>query len=110
MAHRLYIRRFLNKRGHHAGAYILVAVEDTTKRKAEGHDWTDIEFTITDCGRQVSLSFDVTPGELANSLYKVDLLRDALDRFRTALVVEGRLAAARDQLRKATRAGSATPR
>lgn len=103
MANRLYIRRFLNKRGHHAGGYILVAVEDTTKRKSDGYDWTDTEFTIADCGRQISLSFEVTPRELANSLYKVDVLLDALDRFRAALVVEGRLAAERDKQRHTTR-------
>lgn len=102
MANRLYIRRFLNKRGHHAGGYILVAVEDTTKRKTDGYDWTDIEFTIADCGRQIGLSFEVTPRELANSLYKVDVLLDALHRFRAALVVEGRLAAERAKNRNPT--------
>ena len=94
MPNRYYTRRFLNRRGHHAGGYVLAYVEDTSKRRG-ARDWTDIEFTISDCGRQISLSFDVDPGELGNSLYKVDLLIDTLTKFRAALVEEGRLAAER---------------
>ena len=33
MPNRYYTRRFLNKRGHHSGGYILAFVEDTSKRK-----------------------------------------------------------------------------
>ncbi|HET9870980.1 MAG TPA: hypothetical protein VFP89_00090 [Propionibacteriaceae bacterium] len=35
MPNRYYTRRFLNKRGHHAGAYILAFVEDTSRRKKD---------------------------------------------------------------------------
>lgn len=94
MPNRYYTRRFLNKRGHHAGGYVLAFVEDTSKRNND-IEWTDIEFTIADCGRQISLSFEVSPDELSNSLYKTDLLIDTLCRFRAALVEEGRLAAQR---------------
>ena len=73
MPNRYYTRRFLNKRGHHSGGYILAFVEDTSKRKQET-DWTDTEFTVADCGRQISLTFEVSPEEFANSLHKVDVL------------------------------------
>ena len=33
MPNRYYTRRFLNKRGHHSGGYILAFVEDTSKRR-----------------------------------------------------------------------------
>jgi hypothetical protein len=102
MPNRYYTRRFLNKRGHHTGGYVLAYVEDTPKRKREP-EWTHIEFTLADCGRQISLSFEVSPDELANSLFKVDLLIDTLARFRIALVEEGRLAAEREARAKAKR-------
>lgn len=100
MPHRYYTRRFLNKRGFHAGAYVLALVEDTSKR-TDDRVWTDLELTISDCGRQISLSFDVTPSDLANSLYKVDVLVSTLTKFRAALVEEGRLAAEREARLKA---------
>lgn len=99
MPYRFYTRRFLNKRGHHAGGYILAFVEDTSKRTKDS-DWTDIEFVLADCGRQINLSFEVAADELANSLYKVDVLIDTLARFREALAEEGRLAAERERRAK----------
>ncbi len=94
MPNRYYTRRFLNRRGHHAGGYILAFVEDTSKRTPE-IEWTDIAFTLADCNRQISLSFEVDPESLANSLHKVDVLIDTLTKFRVALVEEGRLSAER---------------
>lgn len=96
MPNRLYIRRFLNKRGYHAGGYIYAVVADTSKRKT--NDWDDIEFTIADCGRQISLSFGAHPDDFANSLHKVDVLIDSLTRFRVALVAEGELASKRAKM------------
>jgi hypothetical protein len=107
MANRYYTRRFLNKRGHHAGGYILAAVEDTSKRK-DDFDWVDIEFTIADCGRQISLDFGVGSKDLANSLYKLDVLIDTLNKFRTALVEEGRIAVEREARVKAKKAAAKT--
>jgi hypothetical protein len=95
MTQRLYIRRFLNRRGHHAGGYILVSVEDTSKQPRDERAWPHVEFTIADCGRQISLDFPVGVGQLSNSLYKVDLLTEALARLRDALVEEGALEAER---------------
>lgn len=94
MPNRYYTRRFLNRRGHHAGGYVLASVENTSRRKGDC-TWTDIEFTIADCGRQISLSFEVGPKYLDNSLRKVDILIDTLTNFRQALVEEGQLAAER---------------
>ncbi len=110
MVNRYYTRRFLNKRGFHAGAYVLAAVEDTSRR-TEDRVWPSIELTLADCGRQISLDFDVDPGDLANSLHKVDVLIETLVKFRAALVEEGRLAAerqVRDRAKKkaGTRAAS----
>ena len=105
MPDRYYTRRFLNKRGFHAGGYVLAAVEDTSKRRGD-RVWPTIELTIADCGRQISLDFDVDPGDLANSLHKVEVLVGTLTKFRAALVEEGRFAAERAERAKKK---SATP-
>ena len=95
MPNRYYTRHFLNRRGFHAGGYILAIVEDTSKRTND-RVWPTIELTLADCGRQISLDFDVHPGDLANSLHKIDVLVDTLTKFRAALVEEGCLAAQRE--------------
>ena len=111
MPHRYYTRRFLNKRGFHAGAYVLACVEDTSKRR-EARVWPTIELTLADCGRQISLDFSTDPTDLANSLHKVDVLVDTLTRFRAALVAEGRLSAEREARARAGKkaAPQAAPR
>jgi hypothetical protein len=102
MPHRYYTRRFLNRRGHHAGAYVLASVEDTSRRPDDVR-WTEVEFVLSDCGRQIQLDFDVDADSLANSLHKVDVLLDTLTKFRAALVEEGRLAAERERRVKAAK-------
>jgi hypothetical protein len=73
---RLYIRRFLNKPGFHAGAYILISVSSVDS--LEG-GCVGVTFTLTDCYDDVSLDFDMdTPANRANSLHKARLLREAL--------------------------------
>lgn len=100
MPRRYYTRRFLNRRGHLAGAYVLAYAEDTSRRTGE-RVYTETDFTVADCGRQISLDFDVDPECLANSLHKIDVLMSTLTSFRAALVEEGRLAAEREARVKA---------
>ena len=107
MPHRYYTRRFLNRRGHHAGAYVLASVEDTTRRKPDDDAWVETDFVLSDCGRQIQLDFDVDPAGLPNSLHKVDVLLDTLTRFRAALVEEGRRAAERERRARVTKAAEA---
>ena len=104
MPHRCYTRRFLNRRGHHAGAYVLASVEDTSRRPDDVR-WTEVEFVLSDCGRQIQLDVDVDvdADSVANSLHKVDVLLDTLTKFRAALVEEGRLAAERERRVKAAK-------
>ncbi|GAA3563153.1 hypothetical protein GCM10022197_18370 [Microlunatus spumicola] len=106
MPNRYYTRRFLNRRGHHAGAYVLASVEDTSRRP-DDTTWTDVDFVLSDCGRQIQLDFDVDTDSLANSLHKVDVLLETLTKFRAALVEEGRLAAERDRRVRAAKAEAA---
>ena len=107
MPTRYYTRRFLNRRGHHAGAYVLASVEDTS-RHPDDSTWTDVDFVLSDCGRQIRLDFEADTANLANSLHKIDVLLETLTRFRAALVEEGRLAAERERrVRAAKKAGAA---
>lgn len=78
-----YRRRFLNKRGHHAGAYVIASVELDRRRHCDvDHDVVDATLTIADCGRITTLDFDAyTEVEARNALYKARLLRDVVDGF-----------------------------
>ncbi|WP_020014173.1 hypothetical protein [Promicromonospora sukumoe] len=84
---RFYRRTFLNRRGHHAGAYALAdftvepgyTADDDAKR-------VSARLSIADCGRVVTLDFDAdTPAEARNALHKARLLRDILEQSVDAL-------------------------
>lgn len=95
MAYRVRVRRFLNRLGYNAGAYILATVEDSTRHKKGKHGWpwVDVDLTMADCGRVVSFDFDLsTPGARRNSLRKADIMIETLTEFRRALAAEARLA------------------
>ena len=93
-------RTLLNLPGFHGGAYVYVYVEDTTGCRRDPYcedtctccpDNFEPRATleIADCGRPVSLEFDVDTLEArANSLHKVDTLIAAIQVFRAALEEE----------------------
>ena len=107
MPHHVRIRRFLNRPGHHAGAYVYAHVGDSTAchRPQCTHRWcTDIDLTIADCGRTISLAFEVgTAAERRNSRRKINALIDTLEQFRDALEVESSRAAARSRRQRRVR-------
>lgn len=79
-----YRRRFLNLRGHHAGAYVLadcgIADYDDSR--------IDAVLTIADCHRVAELDFSFVIGhraEARNALYKARTLRRVIDDFVAAL-------------------------
>ena len=91
MHHRLRIRRFLNLPGYHAGAYVVAYVPDSSFcPEGDPHSWCcEPILRISDCGRVISLEFDLdAPQEVRNSLHKIDVLVDALTRFRAAIEAE----------------------
>lgn len=94
--YRYYTREFLNSKHHGSSAHMILAVEDTTDK--EETKWSDIEFTIADCSRIVSLEFDISSKEARqNSLYKLVRLKTAVDRFSAALREEMVLADLREK-------------
>ena len=88
---RYYVRKFLNRQHHHAGAYVLAEVP-RTRAKGDPADlpWSILE--ISDCSRRVSLDFPLDARERANSVRKAYLLAEVVRRFADALAEEARLA------------------
>ena len=58
---RFYRRRFLNKRGFHAGAYVLASCEVDVFAPSGGDPTytVDAELTVADCARITTLDFCV---------------------------------------------------
>lgn len=89
-------RKFLNKKGHHAGAYIIAKItrEISTYRSKEGKDKPVIPsvsydhiLTIADCRRIINLDFECnTKKNYKNSIQKLDILIDVLNKFRNVMV------------------------
>lgn len=84
---RFYRRRFLNRRGYHAGAYVIADVEiETFVSKAGPRTEIAAALTVADCGRIATLDFDVRDATaVSNALHKARLLRDIVDGFTEAL-------------------------
>lgn len=83
-----YRRRFLNRRGHHAGAYVLADISLDTWRPAERAPRQSVEATLTiaDCSRVGTLDFCADkPVELRNALHKAQVLREVVADFADAL-------------------------
>jgi hypothetical protein len=92
----------LNLPGFHGQAYVRVFVEDTTFRKWRRRPPEPrVRLRIADCSNEISLWFELdTPEERENSLYKIDTLLGALQRFRAALDAEAELYAHRAEHRR----------
>lgn len=96
MPYRLNVRKFLNRHGHHAGAYIIARVQDTSRAETEDWAWADYALSISDCDRVIHLAIsNRTEWDRRNTLYKIDTLIDVLGRFRAALEEEFNLARGR---------------
>jgi hypothetical protein len=86
MSRRYYRRRFLNQRGHHAGAYVLADISIDRPRRADEGAAVDANLTIADCGRVATLDFYVHDAAGArNALHKMRILREIVDGFAEAL-------------------------
>lgn len=84
---RFYRRRFLNRRGHHAGAYALADVSlEHLFRTRERDREVAAGLTVADCGRVVTLDFDAYDRATArNALHKARVLKEVVDGFVEAL-------------------------
>jgi hypothetical protein len=92
----------LNRPGYHAGAYVHVFVEDTSRRRVRGDRYPSPRFLleIADCTNHIRLEFDVeSAGSRENSLFKIATLIGSLERFQAGLQAEAELRAAREGAR-----------
>ena len=92
----------LNLPGFHGDAYVRVLVEDSTLRKWRRRPPEPrIRLRIADCANAISLWFELnSEAARENSLYKIDTLLGALQRFRAALDAEAELYAHRTAHRR----------
>jgi hypothetical protein len=93
-------RLVLNRPRFDGGAYVRVFVEDTSGRKRRFRHRPPsprLRLRVADCAHEVNLDFSVDSAELReNSLFKIETLLGALDRFRDGLVAEAELHAQRE--------------
>jgi hypothetical protein len=94
------LRALLNRPGFHSTGAVVAEIEDTRGwRKGRDRDgkkitadsWItpEVSLQISDCTRSIAMCIDFeTEADRENSLYKVDTLIDALERFRAALADE----------------------
>jgi hypothetical protein len=87
------------------GAHVRAFVEDTSKRKLRRRVPSPrLKLRITDCTNEIHLEFSVDSPELReNSLYKINTLIAALERFRAGFAAEAQLRALRENPRKEVR-------
>ena len=82
----------LNRPGFYGDAFVRVYVGDTSTARRRHCD-PGFVLQIADCVNTINLEFSVASAELReNSLFKVDTLLDALQRFRDGLAAEAELA------------------
>jgi hypothetical protein len=82
---RFYRRRFLNLRGHHAGAYVIA---DCSVATWDDNARIDADLSVADCNRVVTLDFGFAVGNTAearNALHKAHALLTVLQEFVEAL-------------------------
>jgi hypothetical protein len=96
-------RTRLNRPEFDGGAHVRAFVEDTSNRRIRRRRLPSprLKLRITDCTNEINLEFSVdSAAARENSLYKIETLIAALDRFRCALAAEAGLRKAREQSRK----------
>jgi hypothetical protein len=96
----------LNFPAFDGGAHVRAFVEDTSNRKLRRRRLPSprLKLRITDCTNEIHLEFSVDSTDLReNSLYKINTLVAALERFRTGLAAEAELRALRENPRKEVR-------
>ena len=89
----------LNRPAFDGGAHVRVYVEDTSNRTLRGRRPSPrLTLRLADCYDEIELEFSVDSPELReNSLYKVQTLIAALERFRAGLRAEAELRALRER-------------
>ena len=95
---RVDVNTLLNRPGFYGDAHVHVFVEDTSARdlkrrlRRRALPTPKLVLQISDCMNEINLEFDVSSADYRdNSLYKIDTLLGALQRFRDGLAAEAEL-------------------
>ena len=89
----------LNRPAFDGGAHVRVCVEDTSLSRVRRRRLPSprLKLRIADCINEINLEFSVDSEELReNSLYKIETLIAALERFREGLTAEAELRVLRE--------------
>ena len=87
----------LNHPGLYGDAFVRVFVEDTSRLRRRNRRDPRTSLKIGDCANTIALEFSLEDETYRdNSLYKIDKLIDALQRFREALAAEAALRTTND--------------
>ena len=91
-------RTLLNRPAFDGGAHVRAFVENTSNRKLRRLPSPRLTLRIADCVNEINLEFSVDTTELReNSLYKIETLIAALERFRAGLAAEAELRSLRER-------------
>ena len=95
----------LNRPEFDGGADVRTFVEDTTyKRRRRRLPSPRLKLRISDCVNEINLEFPVDSAAARdNSLYKIETLISALERFRGGLAAEAELRSSRERAKNTTR-------
>jgi hypothetical protein len=95
----------LNRPEFDGGAHVRTFVEDTTYKRRRRHlPSPRLKLRIADCVNEIHLEFSVdSAAGRENSLYKIETLISALERFRSGLAAEAELRTARERAKTKTR-------
>jgi hypothetical protein len=85
-------RHFLNLPGHHAGAYVMAYVEDTSEREPHPYLQPRILLQIADCTEAIQLELEIGSDEsYRNTMHKLDTLMGALKEMKRGIQAERKL-------------------
>jgi hypothetical protein len=91
-------RTLLNRPTFDGGAHVRAFVENTSNRKLRRLPSPRLTLRIADCVNEINLEFSVDTTELReNSLYKIETLIAALERFRAGLAAEAEVRSLRER-------------
>lgn len=81
-----YLREFMNRPGHHAGAYVIFKVRDPWVNEDSYLEQASVTSEITDCNGRIYLSFSMGNREdRENSIHKARFLSRAFGQLAVAL-------------------------
>lgn len=81
---KVYVREFLNAKGHHTTGTILASF-NCGHNEYSGSFWGEMDLSISDCSRKIELSLPFSDlnnkKQTQNTINKLKLIRDSVDKL-----------------------------